>query len=230
MYKLICYMYPDDRQGLLDLLVDCGYSYNARYNRAIAVFVTAMFQLPTMIANQPLNLHKVSKTPPNKIILDLPNALEAVPEHFGLDDWGQLLTNIAKRNIVGDPYPVLPVNTPAVVTRKPQDIQGMRQYRLKISDAYNPNTLILPPEHYYDNRPEGAEWLTGPLDIPSTHWYITDLPRTFRTIYLKPEQVNALITLATHFKIVPPTLKRSEAILVRTVLEAITHNLIKAKE
>lgn len=222
-------MYPDDREGLLDLLVDCGYSYNARYNRAIAIFVTAMFQLPTKAVN-PLNLNRVSKVPSNRMVLELPNALEAVPEHFGLDDWGQLLTNIAKRNIIGDPYPVLPINTPAVVTRKPQDTQGLRQYRLKISDAYNPDKPILAPNQYIDNRPPGADWLIGPLDMESTHWHISDLPRTFRTLMLAPDEVQALIALATHFKIVPPTLKRSEAILVRTVLEAITHNLIKPRE
>jgi len=245
MFKLRAYLEPIDKRRLIDLAYQQGYVKQRgtthgtvpvlHYSHGLALFLSDLFATPLQ-TSPTLYQGKPPHSSTNLVTLTLPLTLSTMPNYFSLQNWDQLLTNIAREQIAPTvSYPSTPVvqDTARVVLpyALPYAITTTTFTHNLLREAQRDKNMtneLLPPDQYRDNRPQPPDEITiGPsARLPFTYWwYLPDMPRETKTVYLDPEQIDKLLAIREHWHILPLRHRTQQAMLAIT-LEALCHKLL----
>jgi hypothetical protein len=258
MTLLKTYIQPNDRHELHLMALAGGYISNTNKvpHRALSQYVQDLLNRPCQFTcdRAYLDMRSVPKSTRTLFNLELPNLMvKSIPTHFGLENWTQVLQNIAHRNIVplNNDYPTLTDLVQGQVKANMEETIAYRLARAQVREAADPNIgqiynlstnvtkkqalsiyPLLEPTQYRDNRPKPelntgrfSTNLVGPIQAWGYCWHMPHMVRTLKKIPITDDDKQRLLDIADYHHILPVRSRELEPRLA-IVLEALVHNLL----
>lgn len=232
MFITNIYLDPKDVNLLEQLMVYHGYVPGKQLGRSISIFLQQLLEQPFNIP-RPLERNTAKHYQANRYTINMPSAVENLPERYGLKDWSDVVINIARGNLRPETYPdSLLVFSEAAIESYQFATPVQEYYAMIAIDQDQMETLlypILPPDNYKDNRPEIN--IIAQDAKPRASWYVPDLPRKRNHIVVDISTKELLLDISEHFYILHPyhltEISRItvtiEALYCRLLLPTVSH-------